>query len=148
MPAFLQNSCLPVVADESCVLEDNVAQMPGHFSGFNIKLVKCGGLTRRCAWWTGAAHFGLKVMVGCMLENQRPDRGRGGHRAKDGFADLDGSWLLRDDPFVAWHFRGAFSHRHCSRARRVAQGALIGTPGANCPSRAFEAAVARWPTPL
>jgi len=57
MPAFLQNSCLRWWRNESCVLEDNVAQMPGHFSGFNIKLVKCGGLTPALRMVDRAAHL-------------------------------------------------------------------------------------------
>ena len=36
---------LPVLADESCVTEADVERAAEHFSGFNIKLVKCGGLT-------------------------------------------------------------------------------------------------------
>ena len=36
---------LPVMADESCVTEENVPVACSHFDGFNIKLVKCGGIT-------------------------------------------------------------------------------------------------------
>ncbi|HEX7238047.1 MAG TPA: enolase C-terminal domain-like protein, partial [Gammaproteobacteria bacterium] len=36
---------LPIIADESCVLEEDVERLARHFDGINVKLVKCGGLT-------------------------------------------------------------------------------------------------------
>jgi L-alanine-DL-glutamate epimerase-like enolase superfamily enzyme len=39
-----KHSVLPIIADESCIIED-VAKCHNHFHGINIKLVKCGGLT-------------------------------------------------------------------------------------------------------
>ena len=73
--------------------------MPGRFSGFNIKLVKCGGITPGLAMLREGKRLGLKVMVGCMLESSLLISA-GAVVAQDAdYADLDGSWLLRDDPF-------------------------------------------------
>jgi L-alanine-DL-glutamate epimerase-like enolase superfamily enzyme len=40
-----KHSVLPIIADESCIIEEDVAKCHNHFHGINIKLVKCGGLT-------------------------------------------------------------------------------------------------------
>lgn len=40
-----KHSVLPIIADESCIIEEDVAKCFNHFHGVNVKLVKCGGLT-------------------------------------------------------------------------------------------------------
>ncbi|MBK8143908.1 MAG: dipeptide epimerase [Bacteroidetes bacterium] len=40
-----ESTAIPIIADESCVSESDVAQCAGSFDGINIKLTKCGGLT-------------------------------------------------------------------------------------------------------
>ena len=40
-----KHSVLPIIADESCIIEEDVAKCHNHFHGVNVKLVKCGGLT-------------------------------------------------------------------------------------------------------
>ena len=42
-------SVLPIIADESCIVESDVEWCAGHFHGINIKLMKCGGLTPAAA---------------------------------------------------------------------------------------------------
>ena len=78
--------------------------MPGRFSGFNIKLVKCGGLTPALRMLRQGRQLGLKVMVGCMLETSVLIAAGAVIGQKTDFSDLDGSWLLRDDPFVGLNF--------------------------------------------
>jgi L-alanine-DL-glutamate epimerase-like enolase superfamily enzyme len=104
MPARLSQSVLPIIADESCVLPDDVAKMPGNFSGFNIKLVKCGGLTPALQMLRAGQARGLKTMVGCMLETSILISAGAVIGQQTDFADLDGSWLLRDDPFQGLQF--------------------------------------------
>lgn len=95
---------LPVMADESCVLEEDVARVTPHFDGFNIKLVKCGGITpARRMIYDGRA-LGKKIMVGCMLESSALIAAGAVIAQKTDFADLDGAWLIGDDPFVGWEF--------------------------------------------
>jgi L-alanine-DL-glutamate epimerase-like enolase superfamily enzyme len=99
MQAILRSSPLPIFADESCAVPEDVDRLPGRFSGFNIKLVKCGGITPALAMLRRGRELGLKVMVGCMLESSLLISA-GCVVAQDAdYADLDGSWLLRDDPF-------------------------------------------------
>lgn len=100
MPAFLAGSVLPVIADESCVVREDVEGIPGHFHGFNIKLVKCGGITPGLAMMRRGKELGLKMMVGCMLETSLLIAAGVVVAQGTDYADLDGSWLLADDPFV------------------------------------------------
>ena len=99
MPALLAASRLPILADESCAVPEEVEALAGRFSGFNIKLVKCGGITPALEMLDKARRLGLKVMVGCMLESSLLiSAGLIVAQGAD-YADLDGSWLLGDDPF-------------------------------------------------
>lgn len=95
---------LPIMADESCVTEENAAQLADGFDGFNIKLVKCGGITpgRRMVA-TGHARQ-KKIMVGCMLESSALIAAGAVIAQRTDYADLDGAWLLSDDPFCGWKF--------------------------------------------
>ncbi len=64
-----EQSALPLIADESCIVEGDVERCAGHFHGVNIKLVKCGGLTPARRMIDDARRLGLKTMVGCMTES-------------------------------------------------------------------------------
>lgn len=69
MKRVFQESTLPIIADESCILESDVEKCAGYFHGINIKLMKCGGLTPALRMIKKARTLGLKVMVGCMTES-------------------------------------------------------------------------------
>jgi L-alanine-DL-glutamate epimerase-like enolase superfamily enzyme len=95
---------LPILADESCVTEADLDAVTRHFDGFNIKLVKCGGLTPALRMARRGATLGQRVMVGCMLESSALIAAGSVVAQKTEFADLDGAWLLSDDPFSGWSF--------------------------------------------
>ena len=99
MREILPRCSLPVIADESCVTPDDIERLPGCFSGFNIKLVKCGGLTPALAMLRRGRELGLSVMVGCMLESSLLVSAAAVIAQHSDHADLDGAWLLADDPF-------------------------------------------------
>ncbi len=99
MPDLLRASVLPVLADESCVVPEDIERIPGRFHGFNIKLVKCGGLTAGLQMMREGRRLGLKTMVGCMLETSVLIAAGLVVAQGTDYADLDGSWLLADDPF-------------------------------------------------
>jgi L-alanine-DL-glutamate epimerase-like enolase superfamily enzyme len=95
---------MPIMADESCVTEDDVRGLAEQFDGFNIKLVKCGGLTpARRMLELGKARR-KKLMVGCMLESSALIAAGAVIAQRTDYADLDGAWLLADDPFTGWTF--------------------------------------------
>ncbi len=69
MKKVFKESALPIIADESCITEEDVARCYGFFHGINIKLMKCAGLTPARRMIAHARHLGMKVMVGCMTES-------------------------------------------------------------------------------
>jgi L-alanine-DL-glutamate epimerase-like enolase superfamily enzyme len=102
LPAI--GSGLPIFADESCVTEEDVVRIAPHFDGMNLKLVKCGGLTPALRMVRRARDLGRKLMVGCMLESSVGIAAGAVIAQATDFADLDGAWLLADDPFAGWKF--------------------------------------------
>ncbi|MBV8245364.1 MAG: dipeptide epimerase [Candidatus Eremiobacteraeota bacterium] len=60
-------SPIPVAADESAQDLDDVERLAGCVDVINIKLDKCGGLTRGFAMAARARELGLETMVGCMI---------------------------------------------------------------------------------
>lgn len=96
----MSKSKLPLLADESCVVAEDVAKLPGKFHAFNIKLVKCGGITPALRMLADGKRLGLKMMVGCMLETSCLISGGALIAAETDYADLDGNWLIANDPFT------------------------------------------------
>lgn len=99
MESILRSSSLPIFADESCAGFQDLERLPGRFSGFNVKLVKCGGITPALDMLREGRRLGLKSMVGCMLESSLLISAGVVAAQEADYADLDGSWLLRDDCF-------------------------------------------------
>jgi L-alanine-DL-glutamate epimerase-like enolase superfamily enzyme len=97
-------SALPVLADESCVNEKDVAAVAARFSGFNIKLVKCGGITPGLRMSRHGRGLGSKMMVGCMLESSALIAAGAVVAQQTHYADLDGAWLIGNDPFEGLPF--------------------------------------------
>ncbi len=92
-----KHSVLPVIADESCILEEDVAKCKDHFHGVNIKLVKCGGLTPARRMIREAKNLGLKTMVGCMTESSVGISAIAHLLPELDYVDMDGSLLLAED---------------------------------------------------
>jgi L-alanine-DL-glutamate epimerase-like enolase superfamily enzyme len=99
-----RNCALPILADESCVTEADVERVAGSFDGFNIKLVKCGGITPARRMVERGKTFNCRIMVGCMLESSALIAAGAALAQRTNYADLDGAWLLGDDPFSGWTF--------------------------------------------
>lgn len=97
MKEVYKKSALPVIADESCIVEDDVAKCANHFHGINIKLVKCGGLTPARRMITEAKQLGLQVMVGCMTESTVGISAIAQIAPTLDYVDMDGAMLLKHD---------------------------------------------------
>ena len=95
---------LPIIADESCVLEEDVERLSLNFDGINVKLVKCGGLTPALRMIRRANELGMRTMVGCMLETSIVIAAGCVAAQHTDYADLDGAWLIADDPCTGWEF--------------------------------------------
>jgi L-alanine-DL-glutamate epimerase-like enolase superfamily enzyme len=97
MKEVYRSSVLPLVADESCIVESDVAKCHGHFHGINIKLVKCGGLTPARRMIAEAKKLGMKVMVGCMIESSVGISAIAQLLPMLDYVDMDGALLLKED---------------------------------------------------
>lgn len=90
-------SVLPIIADESCIVETDVAKCHNHFHGINIKLTKCGGLTPARQMIREAKELGMQVMVGCMTESSVGISAIAHLLPLLDYVDMDGALLLSED---------------------------------------------------
>jgi L-alanine-DL-glutamate epimerase-like enolase superfamily enzyme len=97
MKQVRRDSALPVIADESCLVEEDVDRCAGHFHGINIKLTKCGGLTPARRMIRRARAQGLKVMVGCMTESTVGISAIAQLLPLLDYVDMDGAALIAQD---------------------------------------------------
>ncbi|HEX5472555.1 MAG TPA: dipeptide epimerase [Lacipirellulaceae bacterium] len=92
-----EQSALPLIADENCVVEEDVDRCAGRFHGVNIKLVKCGGLAVARRMVKRARELGLKVMAGCMTESTVGISALAQLLPLLDYVDMDGAVLLAKD---------------------------------------------------
>ena len=92
-----KHSVLPIIADESCIIELDVVKCHNHFHGVNVKLVKCGGLTPGKRMIEVAKKLGLKTMVGCMTESTVGISAIAHLLPQLDYVDMDGALLLSED---------------------------------------------------
>lgn len=97
MRKVYEHSALPVLADESCRTEQDVARCYGFFHGINIKLMKCGGLTPARRMIHKAQALGLQLMIGCMCESSVGISAIAQLLPCLDYVDMDGALLLRED---------------------------------------------------
>ncbi|MDF4204414.1 dipeptide epimerase [Maribacter sp. SA7] len=97
MEEVMHHSVLPVIADESCIVESDVEKCALHFSGINIKLTKCGGLTPALRMIKKAKELGISVMVGCMTESTVGISAIAQLISQLDYVDMDGALLLKSD---------------------------------------------------
>jgi L-alanine-DL-glutamate epimerase-like enolase superfamily enzyme len=92
-----EKSVLPLIADENCVMEEDVESCAGKFHGVNIKLVKCGGLATARRMAAKARQLGLKVMAGCMTESTVGISALAQLLPLLDYVDMDGAVLIAKD---------------------------------------------------
>jgi L-alanine-DL-glutamate epimerase-like enolase superfamily enzyme len=117
MRRVYQRSALPLLADESCLVEEDVDRCVGHFHGINVKLCKAGGLTPARRMIARAKALGLTTMVGCMIESSVGISATAQLAPLLDYADLDGAVLLARD---------------VARGVRVERGRIIFSPENGC----------------
>jgi L-alanine-DL-glutamate epimerase-like enolase superfamily enzyme len=92
-----KHSALPIIADESCIKEEDVAKCFQHFHGVNIKLAKCGGITPGRRMIQEAKRLGLRTMAGCMTESTVGISAIAHILPELDYVDMDGPLLLSED---------------------------------------------------
>lgn len=97
MKQVFEKVVLPIIADESCIVEEDVAQCQGYFHGINIKLTKCGGITPALRMIAAAKQAGMKVMTGSMNESTVGTSAVAHLLPLLDYVDMDGPLLLAED---------------------------------------------------
>ncbi len=97
MKEVYQYSKLPVIADESCIVESDVDKCHSLFHGINVKLVKAGGITPGLRMIYKAKELGMKTMVGCMTESSVGITAIAHIAPLLDYVDMDGAMLLKQD---------------------------------------------------
>lgn len=97
MQALKAQSHIPLIADEACVEESDVARCAAAFHGVNIKLTKCGGITPARRMIEEARKLGLQVMLGSMNESSIGTAAIAHLAPGADFLDADGPLLLAGD---------------------------------------------------
>ena len=97
MRELFERTAVPLIADESCVNEEDVDRCKPCFHGINIKLTKCGGITPARRMITRARELGLQVMIGNMNETTIGSAAIAHLLPAVDHADIDGPLLLSQD---------------------------------------------------
>lgn len=94
-----ERSPIPVFADESAHHLADIGLLAGRVAGVNLKIAKTGGLREMRRMIHAARAHGLQVMIGSMIETSLALTAAAQLAPLVDFLDLDGHWLLADDPF-------------------------------------------------
>lgn len=94
-----ERSKIPIFADESLMTASDIPKIASAFHGINIKLMKCGGIQEALRMVSMARTFGLKVMLGCMIETSAGITAGASISPLFDYVDLDGNLLITNDPF-------------------------------------------------
>jgi L-alanine-DL-glutamate epimerase-like enolase superfamily enzyme len=97
MKRLYHESVLPLIADESCVVESDVEKCHRHFHGINIKLTKCSGITPALRMITRARELEMSVMIGSMNESTVGTAAIAHLAPLADHLDADGPLLLAED---------------------------------------------------
>ncbi len=97
MKILYTQSELPLIADESCVSENDVAKCFQHFHGINIKLTKCSGITPALRMIKKARELNLKIMMGSMNESSIGSSAIANFLPQLDYVDMDGPLLQTQD---------------------------------------------------
>jgi L-Ala-D/L-Glu epimerase len=119
-----RESALPVFADESCLVEEDVPRCAGFFHGINVKLTKAGGLTPGRRMIAKARELGLQVMAGCMSESSVGISAIGQLLPLLDYVDMDGAVLIAKDIATGVHLekgRAVFPDENGNGVRLLAE---------------------------
>lgn len=105
MTQLKEQSLLPLYADESCQNLEDLIRLKDNYHGINIKLMKCGGITPALGMIDEARKTGLKILIGCMSESSVGCNAAAQLAGLADYTDLDGPWLISNDPFTGLELR-------------------------------------------
>lgn len=88
---------IPIIADEACQGEKDLARCLELYDGINIKLAKCGGITPAINMIRAAKKAGKKIMLGGMCESTVGATALAHLLPLAAYADIDGPLLLKEN---------------------------------------------------
>ena len=94
---------VPLMADESVANDADFDEIARQFHGVNVKLMKAGGYQRGIELLRRTRAYGLRPMLGCMVETTLGIWSALQVSALADVHDLDGSLILRSEPFGLVH---------------------------------------------
>lgn len=94
-------SPIPILADEAVQRLGDMDALKGAYHGVNIKLMKSTGMYEAQQMIKKARSFGMKVLIGCMSETSCATQAGIALAPLCNWADLDGPWLTKNNPFDA-----------------------------------------------
>jgi L-alanine-DL-glutamate epimerase-like enolase superfamily enzyme len=95
-----QRAGIPIIADEAVLTSSDIPKLAGAYDGINVKLMKAGGIQEAIRMIHVARAFGMKVMLGCMIESTLGISAAAHLSPAVDYADLDGHLLISNDPFT------------------------------------------------
>lgn len=96
---------LPIVADESVQTLDDIDRLhEAGVAGINVKLMKCGGIGPAEKMIRRAKSYGMKVMLGCMVETSVGVGAMVQFMGLADWIDLDTPLLISNDPFTGLNY--------------------------------------------
>jgi L-alanine-DL-glutamate epimerase-like enolase superfamily enzyme len=98
---------VPVCADESLHVAEDVRRLAGRYDAVNVKLDKSGGLTEALDLAEAARKAGMKIMVGCMVGTSLAMAPAMLLAQRADWVDLDGPLLLAGDRMPGLHYAGS-----------------------------------------
>lgn len=93
-------SPIPIFGDESFQTAADIIRLHTYFDGINIKLMKCGGISKALEMASIAKNLGLKLMLGCMAESSCAVTAASQIASLFDEVDLDGNLIVANDPFT------------------------------------------------
>ena len=100
-----QRTALPIIADESIGLYEDLLQYHEAYSGTNIKLMKCGGLfqAQKMIDFNPSGEEKFMKLIGCMSESSLGVSTAAVLASQCKMADLDAPYLNMNDPFEGFN---------------------------------------------
>lgn len=89
-----------ILADESVLQDFDGKRFSEMFHGINVKNMKARGLVNSKRLLLKAKSFGLKTMVGCMIESSLGISEAMSLVSLCDYVDLDGALLIKNDPYA------------------------------------------------
>lgn len=118
-----QRTKLPIIADESIGMYNDLVQFHEAYSGVNIKLMKCGGLLQAQEMLNFASTINPNFikLVGCMSESSLSVSMAAVLSSQSNMSDLDAPYLNKNNPFEGF----SIENKQIKLSKNIAPNGLL-----------------------